>query len=889
MLGGNDLTVTYGGNTKGYVLPVGREFGQPAVHVTSIPSINVASGNTTPAQAGGQYDVRDADGAKAIAHLDWSLGAGQTSLDGLDASPYRYEDSSCMDITTKGKMKLHHKASAFEMPGMAGPAFSALGYVWWTSLDGQCYYTNYMLPTGWGHFTATWPATAPASPITSFASDGQFIYVAIPGGSTPGVYKGTMTGTACAFERLSTEPASSVCCAGGCIYIAKNFISGSQASVAGILDSAASYALSTSDTTPATMGNYTSVSLTAAGSDVYWTVCQGSKSLVYQLHYDTEALTTEQFLDFPTGFIATCTHGYLGTLYIGGWWETSISNAGKGSVYIGSDGYAAPLFSIGEQPEDTDIPEDPTNDNRIFSLATFSKELYFLTNRGIYKWDVDDGGYSHVLNLGNSGYGASESTWNATYTWPCTAAPATGWTVSGTGHLDYASGIATVHGTAGQYALITGNPTISATNGCTLDVKVSAGQWEVYIRNGSYQMKACLYATHSHLYEWNGSAWIGTYVIYHLTGQTATITLKDSLATLLVGGDTLGMKSTSATKATSDADEITIGGSSSATIGSAIDDVKLNTTEAVYSAVNTEQLNCDGLTVIEGQAIALYSVPSYAASDVIVSSSVANPTVITTVGHHPFSNGDTVYIYGHTGYVSNPASGINNVNHVVTKTGDHTFTIPINVTTGGTQGVVCKAALKPEGFMYTDTDHYAPTGYLTQSSTTFHTGSIEKDFRSVEVLHEELPIGAAIGCTAWVDGTSYVLTGTTTGKRTVFPLDVRGYAIKTRLTMSRTDGSTSPAETPIVTAVNAIFEFLKGRRHVYILDCRAGAKGGRWREDPTTAINFLFSAADKAVTIEDAFSGSYSGFIEEVEFTQAASSVKEGASGIVKLLVREAS
>jgi hypothetical protein len=887
MLGGNDLTITYDGETKGYVLPVGREFGESSVHVTSIPSVNVASGSTTPAQPGGQYDVRDADGAKAITHLDWSLGAGQTSLDALDASPYRYEDSNCMNITTKGQMKLQHTSVASETPGISGPMFSALGYIWWTSLDGQVYYTDYMTPTGWSSYTATWPATKPLSPVTSFATDGQFIYAAIPGGSTPGVYKGTMTGTACAFARMSTEPATTVCCAGGEIYIAKSFVSGSVDSVAGILDSASSYALSTSDKTPANMENYTSVALSAVGSDVYWTVSQGSTSLVYQLHYDTEKLTTEQFLEFPTGFVATCSHGYLGTLYLGGYWETSIANTGKGAVYVGSDGYAAPLFSIGEQPEDTDVPEVTENDNRIFSLAAFSKELYFLTNRGVYKWDIDDGGYSHVMNLG--GGGASLDAWNATYTWDCAADPASGWTPTygGDADLSYATaGTARVVETTG-YVDLTANPTLSASDGFTLDLTTPGGHWYVYMNNGSYQAFAVVGGVStvgdSTLYTYDGSNWAATHVISHSLPAVVRLTLRSNYATMMVDGDADTMVSTFSTKASAAADEILLRGFNAA----ALSDIKLNTTEALYSAYSTEPYDCGSVAIIDGQAVVDYSIPSYAASEVITSASLANPTVITTVGHHPFVSGNSVYISGVLGAVTSPAGGLNNVAHTVTKTGDHTFTVPINVTTAGTQGVACLAAKKSEGFMYTNTDRYPTAGYLTQSGTTFHTGSMKKDFRSVEVLHETLPTGAALDCTAWIDGVPYDLTGTTAGNKTVFPIDVRGYSVKTRLTMERSDGATVIYETPVVTAINVIFEFLKGRRHLYILDCRAGAKGGRWREDPATAINFLFSGADKAVTVEDAFSGSYSGFIEEVQLSAAASSVKENVSGIVKLSVRE--
>lgn len=69
----------------------------------------------------------------------------------------------------------------------------------------------------------------------------------------------------------------------------------------------------------------------------------------------------------------------------------------------------------------------------------------------------------------------------------------------------------------------------------------------------------------------------------------------------------------------------------------------------------------------------------------VVSSSVANPTVITTTAAHRWVTGNTVRIAGHTG--STPSI---NGDHVITVTGATTFTIPVNVTVGGTGGSVVR-------------------------------------------------------------------------------------------------------------------------------------------------------------------------------------------------------
>lgn len=71
----------------------------------------------------------------------------------------------------------------------------------------------------------------------------------------------------------------------------------------------------------------------------------------------------------------------------------------------------------------------------------------------------------------------------------------------------------------------------------------------------------------------------------------------------------------------------------------------------------------------------------------IATSSVANPTTITTTTAHGLVTGDRVQITSHLG--STPA--IPDDYYTVTVTGPTTFTIPINVTVGGTGGTVQRA------------------------------------------------------------------------------------------------------------------------------------------------------------------------------------------------------
>jgi hypothetical protein len=70
----------------------------------------------------------------------------------------------------------------------------------------------------------------------------------------------------------------------------------------------------------------------------------------------------------------------------------------------------------------------------------------------------------------------------------------------------------------------------------------------------------------------------------------------------------------------------------------------------------------------------------------ITSNSIANPTVVTTTVPHGLTSGDIVYIAG----VASSSPTING-QRTVTVTSTTTFTVPVNVTVGGTGGTLVRA------------------------------------------------------------------------------------------------------------------------------------------------------------------------------------------------------
>lgn len=90
----------------------------------------------------------------------------------------------------------------------------------------------------------------------------------------------------------------------------------------------------------------------------------------------------------------------------------------------------------------------------------------------------------------------------------------------------------------------------------------------------------------------------------------------------------------------------------------------------------------------------------------ILTSSVANPSVITTSVPHGLETGDTVLISGHAG--STPSI---NGERAVTVTGTHTFTIPLNVTVGGTGGELVEGKTNGGGVGYLEVEDVVLAGY----------------------------------------------------------------------------------------------------------------------------------------------------------------------------------
>lgn len=113
-------------------------------------------------------------------------------------------------------------------------------------------------------------------------------------------------------------------------------------------------------------------------------------------------------------------------------------------------------------------------------------------------------------------------------------------------------------------------------------------------------------------------------------------------------------------------------------------------TTTVWALDYTPAVDVDGVIISQGYVADTGVISPLGLLSDVVSSSVANPSVITTTQPHGFTAGASVsvVIQSHTG--STPSI---NGTHTATITGLRTFTIPVNVTVAGTGGSVYQSGL----------------------------------------------------------------------------------------------------------------------------------------------------------------------------------------------------
>lgn len=894
MLKGNDLVITLGEESVGYVFPQTVEFGQPSVHLKRAVQVPLNIGASTPAQAGGAYDVRDSEGVKALAHLSWHLGAGQKTLDTADASPYMFETSRNMDISKKGELSVL-PTTGYSQLTATGPIASLLGHL-------------YVARYGGGLYDITGDTVActglPDNPVTSLCSDGASIYATVPTGPSAGIYKASPSDNA--FSRVSEELISILVFTGGFFFGA--YTDSGKCKVAMLND----YMEIDSDLiTPDALSTVTTVGLATSGRyghDVFWLVSAESQAYVYQISYSANFLSVQQFAEFPSGFNATCIFGYLASVYVGGYWSSEYSNVAQGQIYVCADGYTAPLMELGERPERTPDQVDNKNDNRVWSITGFERDLIFTTSRGIYRWDIDDGGYSHLAPLDNSGLGEQQIvfvpgtpgvdpppiSWNPTVE---DMSRPLGW------YAFHRDETIDWHPSYGQDGAV-----LPLQFGDVLDWRQFGS--EVY--RASYEFTVAeidfrLITDHTrYLLDGEFAFFLS---IYRKTDSGTTV------SSLAIAHNKYDSNRYAVLKRVRPYREKWLQDGTTLTYSSFLYwDIpcatgQTNRQEAwrVRSSPALQQLFLDGNYKVwdepqqpgyvninnERHTLRVMYVdgryPVYLDGEYV--EELGNPEPEDASGSGYFIDPDISRIYiGLSSYIGiysvNIDDGTVVVDPIPPRNDVEVLSFSGVATHKGRIYAPYYVASEVERGVSSTTRTINPTASLKQSKTTLHTGTLYKDFKYVDVRYGNATELDGFDMKVTIDGVTRTITDYTepiAGVRR-FAIGTRGTDITTELVVRHKNNARSSA---VFHSINVFWDFVKVKMHEYILDCRAGAAGGRWMQDAESAIGFINTCGDSRVLVEDAVSGEYYGNIESIEYIKANTSTLEGPSGIVKLVIRE--
>lgn len=418
-----DLQITDTSNTtKGYVFHFSADAQGPGVSSQPIDVPTVTT--TSPTQAGGPYDVAAAGDYKRLALQSSHSGCAQESYDTEDASPSKFWESMNIDVSEKGILKLGPGTTAYTTSPttIQGVTGVGLGKVW-QAFDPAGSDPRNQLRYSTDNVTwtsITYTGTDPTGNVVALCCDGAYEYAAFSGNN--GIWKGTVADawTEYCSDANGGDDAMALAACGGYIYVAKG--DGTNVFEAGYINASGVYtALS-----PAAVNNLvTAVAAVTVGQFVYVVSTGGGVSRVYAMQKDPAGSddTFQQVAQFPTGFIAKCAFGYLGTLYVGGVYDSYTTSAGIGAIYLVSGTDMSLLTMVGD---------DETEDWRVLFLHGYEKHLYFVANNSIWKWSLEHGGYSHVSSVaGGTTPGAAAETWDLTEA--MTAEPSTGWSAATTG------------------------------------------------------------------------------------------------------------------------------------------------------------------------------------------------------------------------------------------------------------------------------------------------------------------------------------------------------------------------------------------------------------------------------------------------------------------------
>ena len=244
-------------------------------------------------------------------------------------------------------------------------------------------------------------ASPPSAPCVALASDGEKVYASFhtTGSANGDVYCGTAAGAETddwvVFSTADSIIDLAYC--NGVLYGVQVYYTGAVVtsmkvgwfSAAGvftpIVGSAVLY--------PAA----THAALAVCDNFIYWITAAPGGSFIYRVQHSTED-TFEQVQKFPVDFTATCAYGGEGNVYVGGHTDTGFlyasdvtSHRKEGSVYAIIDGSNIRKLCRITGPDDKNYS--------VLALGPTNRFINILTKEAVYRYDLEVGGYHHYADV----------------------------------------------------------------------------------------------------------------------------------------------------------------------------------------------------------------------------------------------------------------------------------------------------------------------------------------------------------------------------------------------------------------------------------------------------------------------------------------------------------
>jgi hypothetical protein len=810
---------------------------------------------STAVSTKGDFGVRDVTDHFRIVQTDWSQGSGQKTYDRDADSEAAFWESKNIDVGTIGELKLGPKVTETTLDGtgsghtgLTGTSTGALP----TIAAPVIAHGSSTWPLIWGAFSSTeteerirfsadgvtWERLGNTSSLgpdgtpTSFASDGESLYAAANGHVwLVGTMQATRFGTAPSYD--SAIDITHLAFASGTLYGTKGSVT--VDAQLGVFTSLGGWSALTPEVTTAINAAGTTFGLVASGNYVYWGITNSMVTKVYKAKFGGGAGADElsAVATFPTGFVGVSMYAYLGTVYIGGHFDGTEPNTGIGSIYA----------IVGDTPARlTDVGDDRARDNRVLAISAYERNLYFVADSQLWRWDLVNGGYSHFAGPLNSTTLTPYSSvlWDGTY--DMTTNPGTG-TATGDGFVTY-----DYNGTANFYVGVKDDAydvyvddTDINTNALGNTVEMDIPREAVWSAEG---------------YRTSGDVTLTmVYFYFGISDKTQTVRVniaKDKNSSLYWGS----LKSGSTLLSTFLISDASVAHSIRLTLK--------GTSAKVYA---------DGALVASGTATA----------------ASANERILFGA-----KNASTKSDHESSCYIDRIrwATGIydpTDIGTPVTGVGLACFRDKVVATCTGVKSTVSD----PTKYALLQTDGTPP--YLLSSRSSGNMPTVEKYFSAVHltlgspVERESVTVSVSID---GVWGNPIAASTDSTANLLVFPIDrsvATGKVIQWQVNVTSSD----ELLTPIITEASVVFDPIPKipKEWTYFIRCWRDAEdntGHDWDEDAETVSAWLEEIAGTVVSVERAGRASYNGRIEQLDLVEAPPSGKaNGREGLFQIAVKE--